>query len=148
MAELALAIVAYPAVHFCRLFLFFDSLPLLGQDFVAPVLIARLAEYMRVSPQHLVGYTLRNVSEIELSLFLGDTGMEDNVEQQIAKLLLDVLGIVTFDCIDQFVGFIQGMTGDGLAGLANIPGTAIFRIPQIHHNLQQVFDCAHQFYCV
>ena len=123
-------------------------LPLLRQGFFAPVLIASLTEHMGVSTQHLVGDVLCDIVEIELSLFLGDARMKHDVEQQVAELLFQVLGVIAFDCIDQFVGFIEGMACDAATGLANIPGTAALGIAQIHHDLQQVFNCTHRLYCV
>ena len=110
------------------LFLLLQCLPLPRKLFVAPALAARIAEHVRMPPQHLVGNAPGHVGEIELALFLGDTGVEYDVEKQIAKLFLEVVDVVTLDRVDQLVGFVECVSGNRLAGLAYIPGTTGFGI--------------------
>lgn len=98
--------------------------------------------------QHFVGNSAGDIVKIKRTFFLGNARVEDDIEQQITEFLADVCTVITLDRVDQLVGFIEGVGGDGLAGLAYIPGTATLRVAQVYHDLQQIFDCIHRLYCV
>ena len=83
---------------------------------------------MGMAAQHLVGYVLGDIIEIEQTLFFGDTRVENDVEQQIPEFFPQVVNVITLDGINQLVGFVERMAGDTATGLADIPGAAAFGI--------------------
>ena len=83
---------------------------------------------MRVPAQHLVGDATGDVIEAELAFFVGDLRVKYDVEQQVAQLFLQILGVVTLDRVEQFVRFIERIGGDRRAGLADIPGATVFGV--------------------
>ena len=83
---------------------------------------------MRVPAQHLVSDAPGDVIEAELAFFVGDLRVKYDVEQQVAQLFLQILGVVTLDRVEQFVRFIERIGGDRCAGLADIPGATVFGV--------------------
>ena len=49
-----------------------------------------VAEHVRVAVHQLVVHPARDVGQVELALLVGQAGVEDDLEQQVAQLLLQV----------------------------------------------------------
>ena len=69
---------------------------------------------------------LHHVAEIERALFLGHAGMKHDLQQKIAKFLLQIGEIAARDGVGDFVGFFQRVGRDGRKILRQIPRTAGF----------------------
>lgn len=89
----------------------FDLLPA-GQDFRA---IARrcLAEDMRVATLQLVADGGADIVKVKASLFLRHLRIEHHLEQQIAQLTAQIVKIFPLDSIEDLVGLLKGVRGDG-----------------------------------
>ena len=81
-------------------FLLFELLPPLRQAFLAVLELALGPEHVWMPAPHFFADTGGDVVEIELPLFLGDSGMENDIEQQVAQLFLQVFGIVALDSVE------------------------------------------------
>src|SRR5512139_394487 len=72
---------------FVALFPFFDLLPV-GEDLLVRGELL-IAEHMGMAAGHLLDVGFYDVLESELSLFLGDSRVENNLEQEVAELLFN-----------------------------------------------------------
>ena len=79
----------------------------------------------------------RHVVEVEPAAFLRQPCMEDHLEQQVAQLVTNRIGCAGDDRLGQLVGFLEGMRCDGLERLLEVPGTAVERVAQAPHDLEQ-----------
>ena len=85
-----------------------------------------IAEDVGMAADHLVGDGLGHGLEIEVAGFLGHAGMEDDLQQQVAQLLLEAGHVVLGDGVGDLVGFLDGVGRDGREGLLDVPGAAIW----------------------
>ena len=58
---------------------------------------------------------------------LGHLGMEHDLEQQVAELVLERGHVVALDRVGDLVGFLDGVRDDGAEALLEIPGAAALR---------------------
>ena len=61
-----------------------------------------------MTENHFLAKTFHNVSDIEFALFFGNLGIEYNVQQQVAKLLFQVLVVFLHHRITEFIDFLHG----------------------------------------
>jgi hypothetical protein len=66
-------------------------------------------------PDHLGGYGIDDVGEGEASVFLGHAGVIDDLQQEIAELVLQRVKIAASDGIGDLVGFLDSVWRDGRA---------------------------------
>ena len=66
-----------------------------------------IAEHMRMPAHEFRGDGLDHGAEIERARFLGHAGMKDDLEQEIAQLLLEVGEVVAGDCVRDFVRLFE-----------------------------------------
>ncbi len=96
-----------------------------------------LAEYVRMATNHLVGDRPGHIGEGEGAGLLGHAGVVDDLEQQIAQLLLQLAHLAALDGVGDLVGFFDGVGGDAGEGLLDVPGAAALRVAQPGHDLDE-----------
>ncbi len=95
---------------------------------------------MGMPPDHLRGDGIDHVGEGEASVFLGHAGVIDDLQQEIAELILQRVEIVPRDGIGDLVGFLDGVWRDGREALLAIPRTSTLGIAQARHDAQEIAD--------
>ena len=109
------------------------------RDSQAPGLRARIghcrvAEDVRVAPDHLVDDGGDDVPEPEASGLFAHSCVEDDLEEQISQLV-DQRGVVSpRNRVRHFVRFLDGVRNNGVEGLFQVPGATPFRVPQSGHH--------------
>ena len=81
-----------------------------------------------------VAQHVAHVGDVEVARLGADLGIEDDVQEQVAQLLRDVVHIVRKDRIREFVGLFDGVGAEGFEGLLAVPGTLL---AQIVHDVKQ-----------
>ena len=97
-----------------------------------------------VAVDKLVALGIGHIAKVETALFLAKFRIEDNVQQQIAQLLLYAVHIIVGYGIHQFVGLLYSVVAQRLEGLLTIPGALL---AQGVHHLQQSC-CGFEFFVV
>jgi hypothetical protein len=112
--------------------LFFGSLNLVpvADDF-GGVADLNVPEDMGVAANQFGVDARCDIPEVKLSGFLGDLGLEDHLEQQVAELLDDRLGLALAQGIDGFVGFFKDVGNEALGSLGEVPGAALGGVAQL-----------------
>ena len=85
---------------------------------------ALVAEDMRMAADQLFGDRLHHIGKRERALFLGHAGMEDDLQQQVAKLVLQVVEVPAADRVGHLEGFLDRVGRDGREVLFEVPRTA------------------------
>ena len=80
---------------------------------------------------------LDHVAEIEGALFLGHAGVEDDLEQQIAEFVLEIVQVAARDGVGHLIGFLERIGRDGAEVLFEVPGAAGAGRAQRGHDLDQ-----------
>ena len=73
-----------------------------------------VAEDMGMAPDHLLGNATGDVVEGEVAGFLGHAGVEDDLEQQVAQLVLQVREVLFLDRVGDLVGLLDRVGRDGV----------------------------------
>jgi hypothetical protein len=97
----------------------------------------RFAEYVRVPTNHLVGDRAGYLREAEPAGFFGHARVVDDLEQQIAQFVRQCREVVARDGVGNFIRFLDGVRRDAVEGLQRIPGTAMIRVTQRRHDVEQ-----------
>src|SRR5262245_8614378 len=87
-------------------------------------------------PHHLVDELAERIGHREVALLLGDAGVEDDLEQQIAELLAHGRAAAGLDRLEDFVGFLDQKGLERRRGLLAIPGTPA-RFAELFHYVQE-----------
>ena len=80
---------------------------------------------------------LDDIREIEGALLLGHARMENDLQQKVAKLILQPGQVVARNGVSHLVSFFERVWRDGAEGLLQIPRTAASGRPQRRHDLDQ-----------
>src|SRR5881396_2619225 len=83
-----------------------------------------LAEDMWVAPDQLFHDPLRHDCKIEGASFPRQLAMENNLEQQVAQFLGHLVVVRSFDGVQQFVHFLDGVITERAMILFAVPRTA------------------------
>jgi hypothetical protein len=83
-----------------------------------------LSENMWVAKYQLVVERIGYVGDIKLILFVGNLGIEQNVEQHIAEFLFDIGGVIAGESLSELIDFFDCVRAQALVGLFGIPRTA------------------------
>src|SRR6516162_944928 len=75
----------------------------------------------------------RDGRKIEPAPLLCHTGVEDDLEQQVAELVSELVRATVLDGVGDLVGLLDGVRGDAGEGLLAIPGTTALRVAQPCH---------------
>ena len=83
-------------------------------------------EDVRVAPDQFLDDATSDVVYVPALLpsLLGDTGMEDNLQQQVTEFLAQAGVIAAFDRLDGLVGLLDEVLDETLVRLACIPRAA------------------------
>jgi hypothetical protein len=100
------------------------------------------AEDMRVPADHLVGDAADHGVEIERAFLFGHPGVVDDLEQQIPQLVGQVGRAAPGDGVGDLVGLLDGIGGDRVESLHDVPGAAGLGIAQTAHDRDQSVDAA------
>ena len=90
-----------------------------------------------MTTDHLVSDGLNHIAKIERLELLGHASVEDNLQQQIAEFLAQIVDVVALDGVDDFKRFLKRVGRDGFEILLQIPGAAGDRRPQGGHDIEQ-----------
>src|SRR5713101_6204519 len=97
----------------------------------------RVTEDMGMAAQHLVGDRAGDIVEVEEAGLLGHARMEDDLEEQIAELVLECCRIAALARLGHLIGLLDGVGSDGGEALLAVPGTAALGIAQPRHDVEQ-----------
>ena len=86
--------------------------------------VARVAEHVRMAADQLGRDALDDVAEIERAGLLGHPGVEHDLEQQVAELVLEVEKIAARDRVGDLIGFLDRVGRDGREILLEVPRAA------------------------
>ncbi len=101
-----------------------------------------LAEHVRMTPHELFGETLDDVGKVEGPLLLRHAGMEDDLEQEIAQFIAQVVEIAARNGVGDLVSLLDGVRRDRFKGLLQVPGATSAGRAQRRHDLEQPGDVA------
>ncbi len=80
------------------------------------------------------------IHQAEITVFHGDLGVEDDLEQQIAQLAAQVVHIVGVEGRQHLVGLFEEAGAQGFVGLLAVPGAAVGRPQAGHHVLESATE--------
>ena len=86
-----------------------------------------LAEHVRVAVDQLLDQPLRDVVDVPPPVVGGDLRVERDLEQQVAQLVADRVGVVGVDRLEQLVGLLEQMARERLMRLLGVPRAAAGR---------------------
>ena len=89
---------------------------------------------------HLVGNGASDIGEGKQAAFLCHAGMEHDLQQQIAKLLTQLVHRTALYRIDNLVGFFDGIRRDAPEILRQIPFASLLWITQTGHDFQETIE--------
>lgn len=95
-----------------------------------------------MAAQQLLGDRLDDVAEGKGVPLLGHAGVEHDLEQQVAELVLEILEIAAIDGVRDLVGLLDGVGRDAGEVLLQVPRTAGAGGAQRGHDRDQVRDVA------
>ena len=117
-----------------------DPLPhALGHAGAARLLVA---EDMRVAADHLFVIACTTSPKAKSPCLLGHPGVVDDLQQQVAELVAQIVEIAARDRVGHLVGFLDRIGRDGREILLDVPGTAGLGIAQRRHDLDQAGNVA------
>ncbi len=96
-----------------------------------------ILEHVGMTPNQLVVNAARHGGEVEPTLLLRHAGMKRYLEEEIAELVAQLLRLPPLDGIRHLVGLLDGVGRDGAEGLLAIPRTAVLRVAQASHQLEE-----------
>jgi len=102
-----------------------------------------VGEHVRV-PVHQLGHQrLCHGVDVETGsvTVLGNTGVEQYLQQDVTELLHDVLAGAGVQCVEQLVALLHQVTAQRVMGLLGVPWTAAGAAQPVHHGdrLEQLF---------
>ena len=86
-----------------------------------------------------------HVAEIERTLLLRHASVKDDLKEQVAQFVAEVIEVATGDRVRDLVGFLDGVWRDRCEILLQVPWAAGFRRAQRRHDLDQPCDIAGGF---
>ena len=90
-----------------------------------------------MAAHHLVTDRFNDIVEIEVSSFSCHLCVEDDLHQQVAQLVTQILQVMTLNRVHDFIGLFNRVGRNGFIILLHIPRTTAIRISQIIHDLQK-----------
>ncbi len=92
---------------------------------------------MRMPADHLARDRLDHVAERERILFFRHAGMKHHLQQEIAELVTEVIEIAARNGVSDFMGFLDGVGGNGCEILFKIPRATAAGRSQHRHDFDQ-----------
>lgn len=122
-------------------FKLFDALPV--GDGIAVLIQSGLIEYMGMTANHLISGGLCHLVKGEKSFLLSKQCMENNLQQEIAKLFLEIGrisgGRENVDAADNFGGFFDAFGLQTFVRLDAIPG-ATFLTSELFDDIEKLLN--------
>ena len=112
------------------LFLALELIPV-AQDLLGRADLDR-AENMRMAVDQLFADTVRHVADVEHAFFLFHLGVEHDLQQHVAELFFQMLGVLLVDRLADLIGLLNEVAADGLVILLPIPHAAVRRTQDLH----------------
>ena len=84
------------------------------------------AEHVRMTTDDLRVDRTAHIIDSEFAFIGCDLTLQDYLQQHIAQLFAEVLGIVRFNRVDRFIGFFEHIRSDGSMRLLAIPRTPVW----------------------
>ena len=78
--------------------------------------------------------------ETEQCLFAAQLCVENNLEQNVAQFLCNMVKVPLLNRVSQLVALFQGRGHDAVEVLLQVPGTTVFRVAQPLHHPDKVGD--------
>ena len=103
-----------------------------------------VGEDVGMAADHLLGDMAGDGLEIEGVAFFCEPRVKDDLEQQVAQLVLEGVEVVLRDGVGDLVGFLDGVRRDGRKILFAIPGAAAVGIAQPVHDGEEFFEGGHR----
>ena len=100
----------------------FDDFPI-AEDFCC-ILGSFFAEDVRMAANHFFVDFADDGGDVEAVFFVGDLGVEKNLEKEVAEFFSKFGVIGAVECIEDFVGFFDEVGAEGGVGLFAVPRTA------------------------
>ena len=107
-----------------------------------------ISEDMGMAADHLFGDPVGHLAQIELAGLLGHAGMENHLEQEIAKLVPERRHVLALDGVGHLIGFLDRIGGDGGEVLLQVPRAAALGIAELGHDRHQPVDRGFQAFVV
>ncbi len=115
-----------------------DALPALGLG--VGIDHRTVPEHMGMAPDQLVGDRPGNLVEVERPDLARQAGVKDNLEQQVAQFVLQVIHIVALDRIGHLVCLLDGIRRNRAERLLQVPRAAALGVAQAVHDFEQAVD--------
>src|SRR5262245_16881786 len=93
-----------------------------------------------MAPHELCGEAFDHVGKIEGALLLCQTGVEDDLEQEIAEFIAQVIEIAARNGVGDLVSLLNCVGGDGLESLLEVPWAAAAGRAQRRHDFEEPGD--------
>src|SRR5690606_30439597 len=113
-----------------------------------------VAEDVRVPVDQLGDDAAGDVVEGErlVGVFLGDAGVEDDLEEDVAQFLAQFVAVALLDGLDEFVRLLDAVLGEALVGLEGRPrafgADAVHDLDEVEDpGARQVVGAGEQFQC-
>ncbi|MGY4437162.1 hypothetical protein ACVWWO_009639 [Bradyrhizobium sp. F1.13.1] len=106
-----------------------------------------VGENVRMAPDHFSRDGLDDIAKSKGVLLRRHLGVEDDLEQQVAELLAEIVEIAAADGLDYLIGFLNRIGRDGRKILLEVPGAAGHRRAQRRHDLDQAGNVAGRGHC-
>ena len=92
----------------------------------------RLVEHVRVPPDQFLADPPSHVVEREMAGFRRDFAVENHLQQQVAKLFLEVLVVTALDRVHRFISFLDQVRHQREVRLLRVPRAATGRAQAVH----------------
>ena len=98
---------------------------------------------MRMADDELAADFVADVADIERALLLGHTGVEHDLQHQVAQFLAEKDVVVVVDGLDDLIGLLDEIFADRPVRLLTVPGAAPGRAEQLHYGAEvgEVIAC-------
>ena len=100
-----------------------------------------------MTEDELVAKLIAHIGNVELSLLAAYLGIEADVQQHVAQLLLYIERIILHERITQLEGLLYGIWAQALIGLLAVPRAfltqVVQHIQQSSEGCQLLFSCMH-----
>src|SRR3984957_11781957 len=97
---------------------------------------------MRVPSDHFSANRLDNVAETECVLLFGHAGVVDDLKQEVAEFILEIVEIAARNRVGDFIGLFDRVGRDRLEILLKVPRTAGYGRSELRHDLDQAGNVA------
>ena len=97
-----------------------------------------VAIYVRVTEYEFVAQPITYIGYVEIPRFAGYLGVEDDVQEHVAKFLAYLIHVMTHDGGGEFVGLFDGVLTQTLESLFAVPRAFL---AEFVHDGQQAVKC-------